>query len=88
MEPHQVGAEQPPQQLIPLRQGAEQLLRGEWDVEKESDLRVRQAAPEQLGKQEQLVVVDPDQVARLVVLHHQIGKPLVDLGVRLPVLDV
>ena len=68
VEADQVGAEHALEQLLPGRQGAEQLFGRERDVQEEADPGVGEPAPEQAGHQQQLVVVDPDQVARPVLL--------------------
>ncbi len=89
VEANQIGAQQPAKQPVPRRQGAEQLLRGKRDVKEEADPGVRAAAARsRLRQQQQLVIVHPDQVARLVVLRHDVGEPLVHLDVGVPVADV
>ena len=57
-------------------------------MKEEADAGVGQPLPEQIRQQQQLVVVHPDEVTRLVVLGHDVGESLVHLHVRVPVADV
>ena len=88
MEANEIGTQQSPKQAVTLRQGAEELLGGKWDVEEEADAGIRQPLAQKARKQEQLVVVHPDEVTRLVLLRHDVGESLVHLDVRFPVADV
>ena len=81
----QVGAEQAFEELSAGRKGSEQLLGGKRDVEKEPDPRIRQPATEQPRQQQELVVVDPDQVAGPVLRRHHLGELLVGLHVGVPI---
>jgi hypothetical protein len=84
----EVGAQKAAEQLVSLRQRAEQFLGGKWDVQEEPDPGVGQALAQQAWQEEQVIVMHPDEVARLIVLRHDIGETLVHLGVRLPVPDM
>ena len=88
VEADEVGAEQSPEQPIPLGQGPEQLFGRKGYMKEEADPGVGQPAAEELGKQQELIVVDPDEVARLVMLGDHIGESFVDLYVGLPVAHV
>ena len=57
-------------------------------MEEETDSSIRQALAQEPRYQEQLVIVHPDQVTRLVLLRHDIGEPLVHLHVGVPVAHV
>jgi len=54
-------------------------------VKKEAYAGVGQPTPEQLGNEQQLVVVNPDEIARPVVFSNHVGEALVHADVRLPV---
>src|SRR3954471_7664701 len=85
VEANEVGTEQALEQPIPLRQGPKQLLGRKWYMKEEADPGVGQPSAEELGKQQQLIVVDPDEVARLVMFSDHVGESLVDRYVGLPV---
>jgi hypothetical protein len=85
VEADQVGAEEALEELSAGREGSEQLLGGERDVEEEPDPRLRQPAADQSRQQQELIVVDPDQVAGPVLRHHHLGELLVGLDVGVPV---
>ena len=53
------------QQLVAHGDGAEDLRRGEGRVQEEADARRAQLAQDVRGQQQQVVVVDPDEVARV-----------------------
>jgi hypothetical protein len=88
MEADQVRPQESPEQFVPFRQGAEQLFRGERDVKEEPDAGVRQPPAQQLRQKQELVVMHPDEIPRLIVLGHQLGEALVHLGIGFPVSDV
>jgi len=77
-------AEHALQELAPPRQQPEDLGRGERHVQEEADRGVRQLLSHQARHQSELVVVDPDQVARPVLLDDGGGEAGVDLLVGLP----
>src|SRR3954462_1923603 len=85
MEAAEGGAEQSSKQAIPLRKSAEELLRGKGNVEEEADPGIRQPATQELGKEQKLVIVDPDEIARLVMLSDHFSELLVGFHVRLPI---
>ena len=76
------------QQLAPPWQEPEDLGRGKRHVEEEADRRVGQPPPHQVRHQGQLVVVDPDQIARTVLVDDGVGEPPVDALVGLPALGL
>ena len=84
----QVGAEEPLEDLIAPREGAEDVARRKRDVEKEADLRPRNQPPQEPRNEHQLVVVNPNQVARLVALGDGGGELLVHLTIGVPVVGV
>ena len=65
LEGDRVRAEQTQQDVLALGQDAEDLGRGERDVQEEADAGPRRALPQQPRHEHELVVVHPDQVARL-----------------------
>ena len=85
VEGNRVGAEQTREQLGPARQQPEHVRRREGSVEEEGDLGVRGCFTNEAGQQHQVIVVDPDQIARLEVFQHHVAKPLVGLDVGIPV---
>jgi hypothetical protein len=84
VEPEEVRAEQAAQDLLAPRQDAEDLGGGEGDVQEEADARVGQPLTQQARDEQQLIVVNPDYIARPVGRRHGIGEPLVDALVRRP----
>ena len=85
VEADEVGAEHALEHSVARGQGPEQLLGGERDVEEEPDARPRQPLAQEPGQEEELVVVDPDRVARPVVRRDHVGEGLVGLDVAVPV---
>ena len=53
----------------------------EGDVEEEADAGIGKPVADQLGEEEQLVVVDPDDVVGTSVLEDGVGEALVDAPV-------
>ena len=91
MEADEVGAEQSFEHLPPPGQHAEHLFGGERDVEEERDGSVALAAAplaDLLRQQAEVVVVHPHDVARLRLLHDDVGEALVDRLVLTPLLLV
>jgi hypothetical protein len=88
VEAHQVGTEQPPEQAISFGEGTEELLGRKRDMKEEPDSSVGQPLPQQLGKEEELVIVNPDEIAFPIMFGHDIGEPLIGLDVRLPISHV
>ena len=88
LEPDQVGAEQPLEQLPSPRQLLEQLGRWERDVQVEADPQVGAQLAQHLGDQLHLVVVHPDQSALVGQLRGRVREPLVHLDVGVPPLAV
>jgi hypothetical protein len=80
----QVGAEQALEQLAAPGQDAEHLRRRKRDVEEEPDARIREPFAQQGGEEHQLIVVDPDRVARRVGACHRIGEHLVHFAIGVP----
>ena len=64
VEADEVGAEQAFEQLLAPRQDAEDLGRRKRDVQEEADARARHALAQHARHEHQLIVVDPDHVAR------------------------
>ncbi len=71
-------------QFAPARVAAEHLERRERRVQEKTDPQGRQGRLEQGRQQEELVIVDPDDVALFGVCQHLVRKPLVDLAVSFP----
>jgi hypothetical protein len=57
-------------------------------MKKEPDSSVGQPLPQELGKEEKLVVVNPDEIAFPVVFGHDIGEQLVSLDIWTPIPDM
>ena len=85
VEADEVGAEQPLEHPLALREHAEDLRGGERDVEEEPDPRVRDAISDELRHEHELVV-DPDEIARLVPRGDRVGELDVHrlVGVEVP----
>jgi hypothetical protein len=88
VESDEVGAEQALEDLLALRKDPERLRRGEGDVEEESDSRLGNPGADQRRHAHELVVVDPDQVARAVMGDDRIGEPAVHSLVVLEPVDL
>ncbi len=88
VEADEIGAEHSLEELLALRQQAEDLGGGERDVEEEPDPRVGDQLAQEGREEHELVVVDPDEVARPVLLRDELREPLVDRGVRVVVADL
>lgn len=78
LEANQVCTKHTVQKLVPHAETAENLGRWECDVHKESDGDARQLRPEHGRKEHEVVVVNPDDVAFLVLAHDRVREPLVD----------
>ena len=85
VEPDEVGAEETPQQVFPVRQGAEDFLGGKRDMEEEADPGLGQPFPHHGGNQHELVIVHPDLVAFPILLRDRVGEAAVDFVVHRPV---
>jgi hypothetical protein len=88
MEANEVGSEHPAQHPVPLRQRPEQFFRGKRNMKEEADAGVRQPAAQELREKQELVVVNPDEIAGLVVLGDHFRELFIDFHVRLPVTHV
>ena len=84
VEPDQVRLEHRPQQLLPHRQRPVDLRRRERRVKKEPDLHPRVFLFENGRQRHQVIVLDPDDVPRPVVLQDDVGEQLVRVLMRLP----
>mmetsp|Transcript_5503 Transcript_5503/g.11619 ORF Transcript_5503/g.11619 Transcript_5503/m.11619 type:complete len:835 (-) Transcript_5503:739-3243(-) len=79
-----VGVEHSAQQVFAAPEGAEDFRAGKGRVQKDPDLG-HGDSPRQVGRQdEQMEAVDPDQVAFVEALDHDLGKLAVDLVVGRP----
>ena len=81
-EADEVGVEHRAEQLVALRQRAEDVGGGEGRVEEEADVGRAVAAEDVRRQQQQVVVVDPRHEAVVVHLHHLLGELLVHRAVR------
>ena len=88
VKPDEVRAEHPFEDLLPPRQDPQDLRGGEGDVQEEADGRAVDALAKHLRHERQLVVVNPDEVARAPDAGDRVGEPLVDRAVHLPLLRV
>ncbi len=84
MKSHQIRAQDPAQELVSPGQDSKHVRRGPRDVEKEADPRPRQNLAEHAGNQRQLVIVDPDQVAVLILGSDRFSEALIDAPVGGP----
>ena len=57
-------------------------------MEEEAYAGIRKPLAQESGKEQQLIVVDPDEVARPILLCYDLGKAVIHLGIRLPIADV
>jgi len=84
LEPNDIGAQHPPQQILPKGQTSKDLRARKGDVDEEPDggrsWNLGGQAKER-GEKEKVVVVHPNDVAFLVVRDNRVGKPLVDSNV-------
>eukprot|EP00964_Phaeocystis_antarctica_P149186 scaffold116230_cov39-Phaeocystis_antarctica.AAC.1 len=83
-EADEVRVEHGTQQLVAHGDGAEDVGGGEGRVQEEADLRRAVPAKDIRGEQQQVVVVHPHHVARLVDLHDLLGELLVGGAVGTP----
>jgi hypothetical protein len=88
MEPDKVRSKEAGEDLLPPGEVAEDLERREGDVVEIPDLGIRQALPEHLREEHQVVVVDPDGVVGPGHLHHGVAELLVHPLVDLPRLRI
>ena len=88
VEADEVGAEQAFEQLLAPRQDAEGLERRKRDVQEKADARARHAFAQHGGHEHQLIVVDPDHVARPVHARDRVGEAAIRVFVRGPVVGV
>ena len=86
MEPDQRRPKHPLQQLPPPLQEPENLGRGKRHVQEEADRGMGKPLPHQTRDQRELVVVDPDQIARPILVDDCVCEPPVDALVCLPAL--
>src|SRR6202012_3216385 len=88
MEADEVGAHDAMQQgLFPLGgQEAENLVRGERDVQEKTDRRFRSFLPQQMRKEHQLIIVYPHLVTRLQQRHDFFREKLVHLNISVKIL--
>jgi hypothetical protein len=84
MEADEIGAKQAAQDLLAPGQDAEDLGRRERDMEEEPDPRLRKCRAHHPRNEQELVIVNPYDVAGLVFGDHTVGELLVDLAVRAP----
>ena len=80
----EVGAEETLEDLRPPREDAQHLGGGEGDVEEEADARVGELLPYELRHEEELIVMDPHEVAVGIALHHRVGEALVHPLIGVP----
>jgi hypothetical protein len=77
LESNEVGAQNTLENLLAAGQTAEKLATGEWRMQEERDIHVRYSLSKHAGQQHQEVVVDDDNVTRLVNLDDLVGELLV-----------
>ena len=90
VEADEVRVEHRPQDLFAARERAEDLGGGERRVQRQAEADAVQALAQQRGQHEQVVVVDPDEVARDVAdgRDDDVGEGLVRLHVAAPEVGV
>lgn len=88
MEANQVAVEDTQQKRFPDRQDTINLTAGEGSMKEEADLDVllgvADLLAEHLGKQHQVVIVDPDHISVLDILDNLLCEQAVDLAVSSP----
>jgi hypothetical protein len=57
-------------------------------MKEEPDSSLGQPMSQELGEEEKLVIVNPDEVTFPVMFGHDVGEPIVDLDIRLPIPDM
>ena len=67
------------------REATEHLRTRPGSVNKQADARFRKHHPEELGEQEQVVIMDPDEIAGLVDVNNGTSEGGVGLFVRSPI---
>ena len=85
LETDHVCAEHAVEDLAAPRQHAKDVGGGKRRVQEEPDPRLGNARADQRRRQQQVIVVNPDDVARLVLREHQVRKAFVDGAVGLKV---
>ena len=85
VETDEVRPEQTVEDLPGVLVDAEQLRRRKRNVQEEADLRLRALPPDHPRHEHEVVVVDPDVVALVVLVEHPRGELAVDVAVGLPV---
>jgi hypothetical protein len=88
VEADEVRPEDPLEHLLAPRQDPQDLRRRKRDVEEKPDGGGGQARSDHSRHEHELVVVDPDEVARLPHARDEVGKLLVDCAVHVPLLRV
>ena len=86
MEADEIGAEQPTQYLLTLRQGAKDLGARPWCVQEPANLEPGAPIAQHRGQQHEVIVVHPHKVRVAHVGGDDVGKLFVDALVRLPAL--
>jgi hypothetical protein len=86
VETHQICSQQAVEQLRPLRQCSKQFVGRKRNVVKIANTGIGSFVTDHFGKQHQLVVLHPNNVARVDDFERGFAEKLVHLFVGLPVL--
>ena len=84
MEADEVGSQHAADDLVAPRQRAERLVVGEGDVQEEPDGRIRQRLAQHRRQQHEVVVLDPQRVARARFCQCYLAESFVHAPVCLP----
>lgn len=81
LETDEIGTEHALEEFLAHGETAKDFRRGKRDVKEEANLGIWQLLANHLGHEEQMVIVNPDDIAALVIAHNLVGKGLVDLDI-------
>jgi hypothetical protein len=84
----EIGPHHPFDEPVTVREGEEDLRIGKWNVEEETNARVRNSLAQQRRDAKQLIVMHPHEIPGLVMLGHRVGEARIDRLVHIPSLDV
>src|SRR5690242_7934899 len=84
LEADHVCAQDTLQDLLAPAQTPVKLAAGKWDVEEEANVDVRKTLAQQAGQKHQLIVVDHDNIARVIELENAIREELIHAVVVCP----
>src|SRR5215469_3080177 len=81
---NQIRSQEPAQDFLAMREQRKNFRRRKWDMQKEADTRLRELFAEQAGQEQQMVIMNPDEIAWSVNARYSLGKRTVAFEVRSP----